>query len=57
MGPLETMDLVGIDVMVNAADNIAAETPGDTFAAPDLLRSMVARRRLGRKTGQGFYHY
>ena len=57
MGPLETMDLVGIDVMVNAADNIAAETPGDTFAAPDSLRAMVAGGTLGRKSGQGFYRY
>ncbi len=57
MGPLETMDLVGIDVMVNAADNIAAETPGDTFAAPESLRAMVAGGTLGRKSGQGFYRY
>ncbi len=57
MGPLETMDLVGIDVMVNAADNIAAETPGETFAAPDVLRSMVAAGTLGRKSGQGFYRH
>jgi 3-hydroxybutyryl-CoA dehydrogenase len=57
MGPLETMDLVGIDVMVHAADNIAAETPGETFRAPDVLRSMVAAGTLGRKTGQGFYSY
>jgi 3-hydroxybutyryl-CoA dehydrogenase len=57
MGPLETMDLVGIDVMVNAADNIAAETPGETFAAPDVLRAMVAAGTLGRKSGQGFYRH
>ena len=57
MGPMETLDLVGIDVMVSAADNIAAETPGDTFAAPQLLRAMVEARTLGRKTGQGFYRY
>lgn len=57
MGPLETMDLIGIDVMVHAADNIAAETPGDTFAVPGLLRRMVAAGALGRKTGQGFYPY
>jgi 3-hydroxybutyryl-CoA dehydrogenase len=57
MGPMETLDLVGIDVMVSAADNIAAETPGDTFAAPQLLRTMVEARTLGRKTGQGFYRY
>jgi 3-hydroxybutyryl-CoA dehydrogenase len=57
MGPLETMDLIGIDVMVSAADNIGAETPGETFSAPPLLRTMVAAGTLGRKTGQGFYHY
>ncbi len=57
MGPLQTIDLVGLDVMVSAADNIAAETPGETFAAPALLREMVARGALGRKTGQGFYSY
>jgi 3-hydroxybutyryl-CoA dehydrogenase len=57
MGPLETIDLVGLDVMVSAADSIAAETPGETFDAPDLLRDMVARGALGRKTGRGFYSY
>jgi 3-hydroxybutyryl-CoA dehydrogenase len=57
MGPLETMDLVGIDVMVDAADNIAAESPGTTFEVPRLLRTMVAEGRLGRKAGRGFYEY
>lgn len=57
MGPLETIDLVGIDVMVSAADTIAAETPGETFAAPALLRQMVRARTLGRKSGKGFYDY
>ena len=57
MGPLETMDLVGIDVMVDAADNIAAESPGTTFEVPGLLRDMARDGRLGRKTGRGFYEY
>jgi len=57
MGPLQTMDLTGVDIMVDAADNVAAETPGDTFAVPGLLRRMVAAGSLGRKTGQGFYAY
>jgi len=57
MGPLETMDLTGIDIMVAAADNVAAETPGDTFTVPGLLRRMVAAGDLGRKSGRGFYTY
>ncbi len=57
MGPLETMDLTGIDIMVNAADHIAAETPGATFVVPGLLRRMVAAGELGRKAGRGFYSY
>lgn len=57
MGPLETMDLTGIDIMVNAADNVAAETPGATFVVPELLRQMVADGNLGRKSGRGFYTY
>jgi 3-hydroxybutyryl-CoA dehydrogenase len=57
MGPLQTMDLTGLDIMVNAADNVAAETPGDTFAVPGLLRRMVAAGDLGRKSGRGFYDY
>ena len=57
MGPLQTMDLTGIDILVNAADNVAAETPGDTFAVPGLLRRMVAAGDLGRKSGRGFYDY
>jgi 3-hydroxybutyryl-CoA dehydrogenase len=57
MGPLQTMDLTGIDIMVDAADNVAAETPGDTFAVPGLLRRMVAAGELGRKSGGGFYRY
>jgi 3-hydroxybutyryl-CoA dehydrogenase len=57
MGPLETMDLIGIDVMVDAADNIAAETPGTTFEVPPMLRQMVEQGRLGRKAHRGFYDY
>lgn len=57
MGPLETLDLTGIDIMVAAVDNVAVESPGDTFAVPGLLRRMVAAGDLGRKSGQGFYQY
>jgi len=57
MGPLQTLDLTGIDIMVNAADNIAAQDSSGCFTVPDLLRQMVASGQLGRKSGEGFYDY
>ncbi|MGE3813418.1 MAG: 3-hydroxyacyl-CoA dehydrogenase family protein [Candidatus Nanopelagicales bacterium] len=55
MGPLETIDLTGVDIMLNAATNIYTDTQDEKFAAPELLRRMVAAGDLGRKTGRGFY--
>ncbi len=57
MGPLETIDLTGVDIMLNAAGNVYAETQDETFAPPELLRRMVAAGDLGRKTGRGFYDH
>ena len=55
MGPLETADLTGVDIMLNATSNIYADTQNEKFAAPELLRRMVVAGDLGRKTGRGFY--
>ncbi len=57
MGPLRTLDMTGIDIMVNAANNIYADTRDPKFAPPELLTRMVAAGELGRKTGKGFYSY
>jgi 3-hydroxybutyryl-CoA dehydrogenase len=57
MGPLATMDLTGIDIMVNAAGNVYSQTQDETFAVPELLRRMVVAGDLGRKSGRGFYTY
>jgi 3-hydroxybutyryl-CoA dehydrogenase len=57
MGPLETADLTGVDIMLNAASNIYADTQDETFAPPELLRRMVAAGDLGRKSGHGFYDH
>ena len=57
MGPLATMDLTGLDVILHAAQNIYAATRDEKFAPPELLARMVAAGRLGRKTGAGFYDY
>jgi 3-hydroxybutyryl-CoA dehydrogenase len=56
MGPLELADRVGLDTLLLILDDMRDEY-GDAFAAPRLLREMVADGKLGRKTGAGFYDY
>lgn len=57
MGPLALADLTGLDVDLNVMDYLFSETHDDRFAAPLVLRRLVRARRLGRKSGQGFYQY
>jgi len=57
MGPLATVDLTGLDVMLNAAGNIYRDTGDEKFFPPELLQRMVTAGDLGRKTGKGFYTY
>jgi 3-hydroxybutyryl-CoA dehydrogenase len=57
MGPLATVDLTGLDVMLHAADNIYHDTADEKFFPPELLQRMVTAGDLGRKTGKGFYSY
>ncbi len=56
MGPLMLGDLVGHDVRLGIATHLAS-VYGDRFEPPDLLRSMVAEGKLGKKTGVGFYDW
>jgi 3-hydroxybutyryl-CoA dehydrogenase len=57
MGPLATVDLTGLDVILHASETIYRETGDEKFAPPPLLRQMVAEGRLGRKSGRGFFDY
>jgi 3-hydroxybutyryl-CoA dehydrogenase len=57
MGPFELMDFVGLDTMLFIADAMYEDTKDSRYAAPALLRRMVAAGRLGRKSGKGFYDY
>jgi 3-hydroxybutyryl-CoA dehydrogenase len=54
MGPLKLTDLVGLDVRLAIAEYLSGEL-GDRFAPPALLREMVERGELGKKSGKGFY--
>ncbi len=57
MGPLETADMTGVDIILNATSNIYADTQDEKFNPPEVLRRMVAAGDLGRKSGKGFYDY
>jgi 3-hydroxybutyryl-CoA dehydrogenase len=54
MGPLELTDLVGLDVRLGIADYLS-DAIGPGFEPPDLLRRLVAKGNLGKKSGEGFY--
>lgn len=56
VGPLALTDIVGLDVRLGIAEYLAAEL-GERFEPPQLMRDMVARGELGRKSGKGFYSY
>ncbi len=57
MGPLQTADLTGVDILTNASQNIYNDTQDEKFAPPELLQRMVVAGDLGRKSGKGFYEY
>jgi len=57
MGPLETSDLVGLDVQLMAYTNVYMEERDPKFHPPAILRRKVAAGHLGRKTGKGWYEY
>ena len=54
MGPLRLTDLVGLDVRLDIATNLA-KTYGPRFDPPAILIDKVAAGELGRKSGRGFY--
>jgi 3-hydroxyacyl-CoA dehydrogenase / enoyl-CoA hydratase / 3-hydroxybutyryl-CoA epimerase len=54
MGPIELADVVGLDVAAHVGEIVARELGRP---APDLthLRELIATKKLGRKSGAGFY--
>ncbi|GMM83233.1 fatty acid oxidation complex subunit alpha FadJ [Pseudoalteromonas sp. MTN2-4] len=56
VGPLALLDEVGIDIGSKIAPILEKEL-GDRFKAPDAFNRLIDSKRLGRKTGRGFYKY
>ncbi|MGY6499816.1 MAG: 3-hydroxyacyl-CoA dehydrogenase family protein [Acidimicrobiales bacterium] len=57
MGPLELLDLVGLDTSLSILDALYEEFRDTNYAAQPLLRRMVTAGKLGRKSKSGFYDY
>jgi 3-hydroxybutyryl-CoA dehydrogenase len=58
MGPLELMDLVGVDVALDCQIALWEQYERRPKYEPcELLRVMVRGGKLGRKSGEGFYSY
>jgi 3-hydroxybutyryl-CoA dehydrogenase len=57
MGPLELIDLIGLDTQVRLCEAFYPITLDPRAATPPLLRRMVAAGFLGRKSGRGFFSY
>ena len=56
VGPLALLDEVGIDIGSKIAPILEKEL-GERFKAPDAFSRLIDAKRLGRKTGRGFYIY
>lgn len=52
MGPIELMDTVGLDVGKSVAEELGSPVPENSQFA-----RLIAEKKLGRKTGQGFYSW
>jgi len=58
MGPLHLSDYVGNDTILSCLSGWERDFPDEPlFKAPPMLREMVERGDLGRKSGKGFYSW
>ncbi len=57
MGPFETGDMVGLDVMMKAMMSTYEETKDMKFYPPVLMQRKVTAGHLGIKTRKGWYDY
>jgi 3-hydroxyacyl-CoA dehydrogenase / enoyl-CoA hydratase / 3-hydroxybutyryl-CoA epimerase len=54
MGPVELADTVGLDICQSVAENLSSAYG---FQLPAVLKSKIEKGDLGKKSGNGFYHY
>ena len=57
MGPLTLADFIGLDVCLAIMEVLYNGYNDSKYRPCPLLRKMVAAKKLGRKTGEGFFKY
>ncbi|UVH60560.1 3-hydroxyacyl-CoA dehydrogenase family protein [Variovorax paradoxus] len=57
MGPLELLDLIGMDTQKLLCEAMHGVTNEPRAACPPLVKRMIAAGWLGRKSGRGFHPY
>jgi 3-hydroxybutyryl-CoA dehydrogenase len=57
MGPMELLDLVGMDTQKLLCEAMYAITNEPRAACPPLVKRMIAAGWLGKKSGRGFHKY
>lgn len=54
MGPIELADTVGLDICLHVAENLSKHM---SIEVPVVLKQMVEKGHLGKKSGRGFYTF
>lgn len=54
MGPLKLADYVGLDILLHGLQTQSAHTG---IEPPEALTKLVEKKRLGKKSGRGFYRW
>ncbi|HWC83321.1 MAG TPA: 3-hydroxybutyryl-CoA dehydrogenase [Pseudonocardiaceae bacterium] len=57
MGPLQLLDLIGLDTAYEILDSMYHQSRNRLHAPAPLLKQMITAGLLGRKSGRGFYTY
>ncbi len=56
-GPLEMADIMGLDEVLAWMDTLWRTLGEPRYRACPILRKLVREKKLGKKTGEGFYKY
>lgn len=57
VGPIQLLDLAGLDNYCNLADNLYQALKDEKLIVPESMRKLVKEGHFGRKTGKGFYDW